>query len=200
MVGRTVASQDAPVSGKAGKTNSVRFHHPQIGLFGSGLSLYLPEDAIMATTLNPDHPLVSVSFTADTDFTVLADHCALFAEVLIESADPVQKLALCGRISTGLSLLKSKLADPIAPHLVECLTTDILPVTSPPRFNPDSTELCNYCLALTQVLAGQGFGSQTAMNLSWLLYELLDYFRTDLKAPRWLRTAEGTRFLDERTA
>ncbi|WP_354622351.1 conjugal transfer nickase/helicase domain-containing protein [Morganella morganii] len=41
---------------------------------------------------------------------------------------------------------------------------------------------------------------QTAMNLSWLLYELLDYFRTDLKAPRWLRTAEGTRFLDERTA
>ncbi|MGL4172039.1 hypothetical protein ABQJ53_17670 [Morganella morganii] len=154
----------------------------------------------MATTLNPDHPLVSVSFTADTDFTVLADHCALFAEVLIESADPVQKLALCGRISTGLSLLKSKLSDPIAPHLVECLTTDIPPVTSPPRFNPDSTELCNYCLALTQVLAGQGFGSQTAMHLSWLLYELLDYFKTDLQSPRWLRTAEGTRFLDERTA
>ena len=24
----------------------------------------------MATTLNPDHPLVSISFTADTDFTV----------------------------------------------------------------------------------------------------------------------------------
>ncbi|EHM40261.1 hypothetical protein HMPREF0454_03555 [Hafnia alvei ATCC 51873] len=27
MVGRTGASQDAPVSSKAGKTNSVRFHH-----------------------------------------------------------------------------------------------------------------------------------------------------------------------------
>ncbi|WP_164091679.1 hypothetical protein [Morganella morganii] len=94
----------------------------------------------MATTLNPDHPLVSISFTADTDFTVLADHCALFAEVLIESADPVQKLALCGRISTGLSLLKSRLADPIAPHLVECLTTDIplsllLPALIPTALN-----------------------------------------------------------------
>ncbi|EMJ4818524.1 ash family protein [Salmonella enterica subsp. enterica] len=29
MVGRAEASQDAPVSSKAGKTNSVRFHHPQ---------------------------------------------------------------------------------------------------------------------------------------------------------------------------
>ncbi|HED5889316.1 TPA: ash family protein [Salmonella enterica] len=28
MVGRTVASKDAPVSDKAGKTNSARFHHP----------------------------------------------------------------------------------------------------------------------------------------------------------------------------
>ncbi|MFP5628702.1 ash family protein [Salmonella sp. 741265116_PST] len=28
MVGRAEASQDAPVSSKAGKTNSVRFHHP----------------------------------------------------------------------------------------------------------------------------------------------------------------------------
>ncbi|EEO7344067.1 ash family protein [Salmonella enterica] len=29
MVGRAEASQDAPVSSKAGKTNSARFHHPQ---------------------------------------------------------------------------------------------------------------------------------------------------------------------------
>ncbi|QKN83946.1 ash family protein [Scandinavium goeteborgense] len=29
MVGRAGASQDAPVSSKAGKTNSVWFHHPQ---------------------------------------------------------------------------------------------------------------------------------------------------------------------------
>lgn len=200
MVGRAGASKDAPVSNRPVRLTSSG--SPPVRLASSVVNIehHLLEDAIMATTLNPDHPLVSVSFTADTDFTVLADHCALFAEVLIESADPVQKLALCGRISTGLSLLKSKLADPIAPHLVECLTTDIPPVSSPPRFNPDSTELCNYCLALTQVLAGQGFGSQTAMNLSWLLYELLDYFKTDLQSPRWLRTAEGTRFLDERTA
>lgn len=152
----------------------------------------------MATTLNPDHPLFSVSFSADTDFTVLADHCALFAEILIESVEPVQKLALCGRISACLTLLQSALSDPVSPHLVESLTTDILPADIP-RFNPDSTELCNYCLTLTHVLAGQGFGSQTAMYLTWLLYELLDYFRTDLKAPRWLRTAEGVRFIDERT-
>lgn len=152
----------------------------------------------MATTLNPDHPLVPVTFTADTDFTVLADHCALFAEILVESSDPVQKLALCGRMSAGLSILKSALSDPIPLHLTESLTTDT-PPDNPPRFNPESTALCDYCLALIHVLSGQGFNSCMSMQLSWLLYELLDYFRTDLKSPRWLRTAEGTRFLDERT-
>ncbi|MBW5891230.1 ash family protein [Pectobacterium polaris] len=46
MVGRAEAPQGAPVSSKAGKTNSVRFHHQKIGLFGGGSNNHLLEAAL----------------------------------------------------------------------------------------------------------------------------------------------------------
>lgn len=80
----------------------------------------------MATTPIQTHPLLSVSFNAATDFTVLADHCENFAETLIESNDPTLKMALCGRLNACLSLL-----EPVPPHLIESLTVDTLPANSP---------------------------------------------------------------------
>ncbi len=116
--------------------------------------------------------LLSVPFSAATDFTVLADHCETFAETLIESNNPTLKMALCGRINTCLMLLQPTLLEPVPPHLVESLTVDTLPATTP-RFDPECTELCHYCLAITQTLSGLGFASETEKYLSWLLYDLI---------------------------
>ena len=74
----------------------------------------------MATILTPDCDLLdllSVPFNAATDFTVLADYCARFAETLIETDDPALRLALCGRLHAALALLQPTLHDPIPPHL-----------------------------------------------------------------------------------
>lgn len=76
--------------------------------------------------------LLSVSFSAATDFTVLADHCENFAETLIGSNDPTLKMALCGRLNACLTLLQPTLLEPIPPHLIESLTFDTLPANSPP--------------------------------------------------------------------
>lgn len=149
----------------------------------------------MATIPTQTHPLLAVSFNAATDFTVLANHCENFAETLIENNDPTLKMALCGRINACLTLLQPTLLDPVPPHLVESLTVDTLP-TSYPHFGPECTEICNYCLALTQTLAGQGFSSETEKYLSWLLYDLINYFAAEMTAPRWLRTADGVKFID----
>jgi hypothetical protein len=70
----------------------------------------------MATILTPIHPLLSVPFNADNDFTVLADHCDRFAETLLESDDPTLRLALCGRLVACLSLLRPTLNDPTPPN------------------------------------------------------------------------------------
>uniref|UniRef100_UPI001C71450E hypothetical protein n=1 Tax=Citrobacter freundii TaxID=546 RepID=UPI001C71450E len=150
----------------------------------------------MATTPIQTHPLLSVSFNAATDFTVLADHCENFAETLIESNDPTLKMALCGRLNACLTLLQPTLLEPVPPHLIESLTVDTLPVNSS-QFGPECTELCSYCLVLTQTLAEQGFSSEKEKQLSYLLYDLINYFAAEMKAPRWLRTADGVKFIDE---
>ncbi|MDM2738262.1 hypothetical protein OGY35_23200 [Citrobacter sp. Ct235] len=149
----------------------------------------------MATTLTPIHPLLAIPFNAATDFTVLANYCENFAETLIENDDPALKMALCGRLNACLTLLQPTLLEPIPPHLIESLTVDTLPATAP-RFEPECTELCHYCLALIQTLAGQGFSSETGKYLSWLLYDLINYFAAEMKAPRWLRTTDGVKFID----
>ncbi len=149
----------------------------------------------MATILTQTHPLVSVPFSVTTDFTVLADHCENFAATLIENDDSTLKMALCGRLNACLTLLQPTLLDPVPSHLIESLTVDTLPASSP-RFDPECTELCRYCLALTQTLAGQGFSSETEKYLSWLLYDLINYFAAEMKAPRWLRTPDGVKFID----
>lgn len=144
----------------------------------------------MATIPTQTHPLLAVPFNAATDFTVLAEHCENFAGTLIESNDPTLKMALCGRINASLMLLQPTLLEPVPEHLVESLTVNAPPEDFP-RFTPECTELCNYCLALTQTLAGTGFSSETEKYLSWLLFDLLSYFSAEMRAPRWLRTAEG---------
>lgn len=149
----------------------------------------------MATIPTQTHPLLSVPFNAATDFTVLASHCENFAETLIESHDPALKMALCGRINACLTLLQPTLLDPVPPHLIESLTVDTLPALSP-RFEPECTELCDYCLALTQILAGQDFSSETEKHLTGLLYDLINYFAAEMKAPRWIRTADGVKLID----
>ncbi len=150
----------------------------------------------MATVLTPDSDLLSVPFSAATEFTELAAHCDRFAEPLIECHDPALKMVLYGRLRACLAILSPTLNDPIPPHLLDSLTLDDLP-TSFPRFEPDSEQLCEYCLALIQILTEQTQGSETEQPLTGLLCELVWFFATKLKAPRWLRTADGVVFIED---
>lgn len=149
----------------------------------------------MAITLTQTHPLLSIPFNADTDFTVLADCCEKLAGAQAESGDPALKIALCGQLAAALALLKPGLCDPVPPHLIDSLTVDTLPKTSP-CFAPDADTLCDYCLTLTQLLLCRMFPPQTEEQLFWLLSELVDYFAAEMKAPRWLLTASGVKFID----
>ncbi|MFE8153316.1 ash family protein [Brenneria goodwinii] len=199
MVGWAGAPQGAPVSDEAGKTNSVQSTTRKIGLFGGGNIPHSSEAATMATIPTQTHPLLTVPFSAATDFTVLADHCENFAETLIESDDPALRLALGGRLAAGLALLRPTLNEPVPRHLLESLTVDTLPAVSP-CFDPDSELLCDYCLTLAQFLVGRALSPEAELMLTGLLAELVWYFTAELKAPRWIRTADGVKCINEEEA
>lgn len=132
----------------------------------------------------------SIPFSAATNFTTLADYCEHFAETIIECHDLALKMAPCGRLSTCLTLLRPTLGEPIPPHLIDRFTVDVLPDVLP-EFTPDADLLCDYCLALAQVLLGRSLLPETETTLTGLLCDLVWYFADGLKAPRWIRTTDG---------
>ncbi|MBB1201214.1 hypothetical protein EGM70_13050 [Enterobacteriaceae bacterium 89] len=138
----------------------------------------------MATTPTLDSDLLTIPFSAATDFTVLADCCDRFAETLIECHDPAQKMALLGRISACLAILRPTLGEPIPPHLIGCFTVEHLPDV-PQHFEPDAEVLCDYCQSLAQLLCGHALPAESERTLTGLLCELVWFFAADLKAPRW---------------
>lgn len=140
----------------------------------------------MTINFAPDHNLFTVPFSAATDFTELADCCDRFAETLMECHEPVEEMALLGRIGACLALLRPTLSEPIPAHLIERFTVDTLPENAS-YFEPDAEALCDYCQSLTLVLCGQSLLPETEKTLKALLCELMWMFAGDLKAPRWAR-------------
>lgn len=200
MVGWARAPQGAPVSSMAGKVNLAQSTTREIDLSGGGFRHHILEVAIMATTPTQTHSPESSPFTlslnADTDFTVLAEHCERFADALMESHHSGERQTLCYRLGDCLNLLLSTLNDPVPPHLIERFTIDQLPNKSP-VFEPDSELLCGYCLTLAKLLCKHTFNTDGEKQLTGLLFELVHYFTDDIRAPRWIRTVDGVKFIDE---
>ncbi|WHP31493.1 hypothetical protein QMG90_00645 [Trabulsiella odontotermitis] len=148
----------------------------------------------MATTQT--YSLFTVPFNHTTDFTELADNCERFADVLIESDDEAEKMALCGRLSACLALLHPTLREPIPDYLKASLTVDDLP-THTPAFMPEIDQLSVWCQSLTQLLMSGSLATTQVRVLGELLHELVCYFADTLKAPRWLNTEAGMLSLED---
>jgi len=144
----------------------------------------------MAITPTLDSTLLTVPFSATTDFTELADNCERFAEVLVECNDPAHKMALCGRLSACLALLQPTLLEPIPDCLKASLTVEELPAQFP-AFEPEADQLGEYCQTLVQLLMSGALATKTERTVADLLHELVCYFAGTLTAPRWLKTEDA---------
>ena len=139
--------------------------------------------------------LITLPFNHTTAFTELADNCERFTDVLIDCEEPTQKMALYGRLSACLNLLQPTLLEPVPEYLKASLTVEELP-SRVPVFEPEFDQLGRYCQEITQLLMNGSLPRQSEIVMEDLLCELVSYFADTLKAPRWLRTAGGVKFID----
>jgi hypothetical protein len=137
------------------------------------------------------HSVFTTPFDHTTDFTDLADNCERFVEVLVECEDAAHKMALCGRLSACLALLQPTLLEPVPEHLKDNLTVNDLPLDIP-SFKPEVDQLGRYCQLLTHLLLTRSLSELDERVAVGLLQDLVGFFSDLLKAPRWLRTEEGS--------
>ena len=150
----------------------------------------------MATIPTQTHALLAIPFDSTTDFTVLAGHCENLADALLHSDDPAQRQAFSQRLNECLTQLRPTLDDAIPPHLIERLTVDEWPITTP-CFAPEADLLCGYSQALAQLLTERRLSPEMEPTLAGLLFDLVLYFADELRAPRWIRTDDGVKFIEE---
>lgn len=154
----------------------------------------------MATTPAFTQSLLTLPVCDQTEFTVLARHCEHLADALLECTDPLLRLALCERLNTSLSLLRPTLLEPVPAHLADSLTTDSMAPENPEPattgFAPDSEQLCDYALALSQLLACHTLPPGCTQPLHGLLNDVVSQFASLLCAPRWRNTPQGRAWID----
>jgi len=143
----------------------------------------------MATILSSTH---SQPFTPVPDFIRQARTCENIVNTLGESDDPIQRQALSNKLHATLSQLQPDLLDPVPLYLTDSFTVDALPEHLP-RFEPDCTDLCRYCMVVSTVLAEHDAAGKTGTALRDLLCELTGYFVDEMMAPRWVRSEEGVK-------
>jgi hypothetical protein len=198
MVGWAGALQSAPVASMAGNAKPAQSTTREIGISGVVVKKSHTGGCLMATIPNQTHALLSIPFNSTTDFTVLAGHCENLADASLHSDDPAERQALCKRLTACLAQLRPTLDDAIPPHLIDSLTVDDRPMTSP-RFEPDVDLLCEYSQALARLLTERTISPEMDSTLAGLLFDLVVYFADELRAPRWIRTDDGVKFLAEVT-
>lgn len=115
-------------------------------------------------------------------FTVL-DRCAEFASVMVECNEVCCRLALCGRLSHALTVLRQRCDEDLPALLVNQLTTDTVPVSNVPECWHDSEMLLDYADALTLALCGKTLPEENSQDLTGLLHDLIFLLVDQLKTP-----------------
>lgn len=90
-----------------------------------------------------------------------------------------------------LALLQPTLTEPVPEYLKESLTVEEIPLHVP-AFEAEADQVGHYCLVLTQLIMSGSLADEAERVISDLLHDLVGYYADTLKAPRWLRTEEGS--------
>ena len=143
----------------------------------------------MISDFTHSHP--GTPFTPVPNFIEQAQSCQHIVNTLAESIEPAERQALNHKLYASLAQLQPGLLDPIPECLIDDFTVNALP-EEPPRFEPDCTDLCRYCMAVSVVLSEHEASGRTGTALRDLLCELTDYFVAEMMAPRWISETVGT--------
>lgn len=136
--------------------------------------------------------LLKMPLGTTMDLFQMLDCCQNLVDALIDTSDNQSRMALCGRLYAALKVLEVVLKAPLPGYLIERLTVEKAEEEGCHCPLPtDSETLRGYCAALTLLLLQHQQTPEQEEKLTGLLYELTGVLNADLRAPRFVRTADG---------
>jgi len=129
------------------------------------------------------HQIITQPLPASADLFDVADACAAFVCVLIDTHDDETRNALCGRLLQALNQLRYLCDEDLPPHLVEQLITGESMTSCMPHCWQETVTPVEYAQALTQVLLGNMLPPPLAKSLTGLLHDVVNMVAEYVKEP-----------------
>ncbi|MDX6041434.1 hypothetical protein [Scandinavium lactucae] len=128
---------------------------------------------------------LDIPLSGSADLFTAADFCGTLVSVMVECGDKYYRLALCGRLSHALTVLRQRCVDAMPDWVVSQLTVETVPLSTLPESWQDTDLLLDYAQALTLTLSGGTLLAKNGQDLAGLLHDVVYFLVDELKSPRF---------------
>lgn len=129
------------------------------------------------------HHLITTPLPASADLFDVADACAAFVCVLIDTHDEQASHALCGRLLQALNQFRHLCDEDLPPHLIAQLIAGESVTSCIPDCWQETATLVEYAQALTQALLSNALPQPVAKTLTGLLHDVVYLLAEYVKEP-----------------
>ena len=119
------------------------------------------------------HQLIATPLEANADLFQVADVCAAFVSVLVETDDTETRRALCERLLTALNQLHELSDTDLPPPLIEQLIEGEKVGSCVPDCWQETLTMVNYAQALIQAIQGGTLPKSVEEELTGLLHDMV---------------------------
>ena len=141
-----------------------------------GFSYALTEESAL-------HHLLHLQLPYSTDLFELADTCAAYVSVLVETDDAVTFATLCERLLAALKRLRKSCDSELPPYLVERLIAGEKIASCVPECWQETALQVDYAVALTLAIMGGTLPASVAKELTGLLHDMVWLLAEFVKEP-----------------
>ena len=129
------------------------------------------------------HQIITQPLSASADLFEVADACATFVCVLIDTHEVEASNALCGRLLQALNQFRHLCDEDLPPHLIELLIAGESVTSCIPDCWHETATLVEYAQALTQALLSNTLPPPMAKSITGLLHDVVYLLPNFVKEP-----------------
>lgn len=142
-----------------------------------------PEFSYALSEESAVHQLITHPICDSADLFELADACAAYVSVLVETHDVVMFATLCKQLLTALKRLRECCDAELPPYLVEQLIVGEKINSCMPECWQETTQQVDYAVALTLAVMGGTLPVSVAKELTGLLHDMVWLLAEFVKEP-----------------
>lgn len=143
----------------------------------------IPEFSYALSEESAVHHLITHPISDSADLFELADACAAYVSVLVETDDAVTFAMLCTRLLAALKRLRECCDSELPPYLVEQLVAGEKITSCVPDCWQETTLQVDYAVALTLAVMGGTLPMSVAKELTGLLHDMVWLLAEFVKEP-----------------